>query len=215
MMEQAVGEARSNGQAKSRVHQSQRKDVAIAAKHYAEQPSADETEQGQHGTWEMRSRKQKSRAPECTSAAQKRLQPHIEKRLQDKFLLQRPDSILPSSSPRHRLGWSKTMDYHTSHDNRGYHEYPGNQHHDQTRGRPCKPQFANGITTAYREPQNKNCRRQRYDCVHAALRCPHRDHDQSKDQSDLERAHQLNPPTLPRTIRWPRDQPAIDRILRK
>jgi hypothetical protein len=56
-MKQAIWKARRNSESERSVYEPQRKNIAITAKHFAEQQTADETHEAQHRAGKVRGRK--------------------------------------------------------------------------------------------------------------------------------------------------------------
>src|SRR5205814_9366798 len=78
-------------------------DISKASEEFAKQNPTAERKHGKHGAWNMHQREKKCRREYCPPCANPSLKPNEENRLQDKFLLQRPDSVLPRPNQRHAI----------------------------------------------------------------------------------------------------------------
>jgi len=95
VVQPVIGEGGGNGKSQRAVNDSQRVKVPKAAKEFAEQNPSAERQQRQQRAWNVHDCEKGSRGQNRSSRANQRLQPYEEDALQDEFLREGPDNVLP------------------------------------------------------------------------------------------------------------------------
>ncbi len=97
VVQRGVGKSRSHGQTQQGMNHPQRKNTAVAAKHFAEEQPSQQGRPHQDRAGDVRGGEQDCRSQDGRSATQGGFQPHIEERLQNELLHNSPDRVLPQA----------------------------------------------------------------------------------------------------------------------
>ncbi len=100
IVQQAIGHGHGNGQAEHRVHEADGIDTAVMPEHLAEKQSSGQGKGRQDRTRQVSGSKQRGRDPNCRRTPKQFFATREEKRLQHKFLNQRPGHVLPRQVKR-------------------------------------------------------------------------------------------------------------------